>query len=136
MENLDPNTDQIKQIKTLNRWLIFFSVIIILWLSAIILYVDKKTSHNDEISIATTNNLINVVNSNINTLQTNTFFYKKDNYKINDIVLINHFFIKGVVIETSQEHCVIMYKDNNNVLQKVVVSKHLLLTSKHSMSFY
>jgi hypothetical protein len=145
----------------LNRWLIVLSVIIIIWAAGIIMYVDKKTSISNHplpiimidvdtgkiIDPAYTNlfhdSVIGMVSKtfNISEVECSTniskpMFEQKDNYNIGDFVIINYFYVEGIVSEKSGNEYTVIYKDHNHVLQKIKLSKEFLLspTSRNSIS--
>lgn len=149
------------EIKTLNRWLIALAVIIILWAAGIIMYVDKRTSPSNHplpiimvdvdtgkvIDPAYTNLFNNSIaskvskNANMSDIKspansTKPLFEQKEFYNIKDFVVVNYFYVKGIVVERSGDDYTIMYKDHNHVLQKLTLSKELLLspTSQNSLS--
>jgi hypothetical protein len=148
-------------IKSLNRWLIGLAVVIIIWAAGIIMYVDKKTSPSNYplpvimvdsitgkvIDPAYTNLFHNSIfgeisnDVNISDIKTSKnavkpLFEEKDSYNIKDFVIVNYFYVEGIVVNKSGNIYTIMYKDHNHVLQKVTLSKEFLLspTSHNSVS--
>lgn len=149
------------EIKTLNRWLIALAVIIILWAAGIIMYVEKRTSPSNHplpiimvdadtgrvIDPAYTNlfnnSVLNDISKTVNMSDikapsnaTKPLFEQKDHYNIKDFVVINYFYVEGIVVNRSGNEYTVMYKDHNHVLQKIDISVEFLLspTSQNSVS--
>jgi hypothetical protein len=150
------------EIKTLNRWLITLAVVIILWAAGIIMYVDKRTSPSDNHPLpiimvdADTGKVIDPAYTNLfnNSLSndhskpvnmsdvrapnnaTKSLFEQKEHYNIRDFVVINYFYVEGIVIDRVGDEYIVMYKDHNHVLQKLSISAKFLLspTSQNSVS--
>jgi hypothetical protein len=148
-------------IKSLNRWLIGLTVIIIIWATVIIMYVDKKISPSSYplpvimvdsdtgkvIDPAYTNlfhssvfgEISNDVNVSDITTSNNTrkpLFEERESYNIKDFVIVNYFYVEGIIVSKSGNIYTVMYKDHNHVLQKVTLSREFLLapTSHNSVS--
>ena len=149
------------EIKILNRWLIALAVIIILWAAGIIMYVDKRTSPSNHplpiimvdadtgkvIDPAYTNLFVHSLasevskNANMSDISapenaTKPLFEQKEFYNIKDFVVVNYFYVEGIIVDRSGDDYTVMYKDHNHVLQKLTLPKELLLapTSKNSVS--
>lgn len=129
------------EIKSLNRWLIALVVIIIIWAAGIIMYVDKRTSSSNhplpiimvddntgEIIDPAYTNLFNYSNINSQSNTIKPLFEHKDHYNVKDFVVVNYFYIGGIVIDRSGDEYTIMYKDHNKVLQKFTISGEFLLS--------
>lgn len=158
-----PEFKEKSEIKILNRCLILITVIIILWAAGIIMYVDKKTdptisSHPLSIIMIDTNTwkivdprytnffpetMIGSISKNTNALSikrpTNIIkpmFENREVYNVKDFVIINYFYVEGIIIEKAGDNYTVMYKDHNHVLQCITISKDFLLspTSRNSIS--
>ena len=144
-DQLIPQSDQYieKSIKKLNRWLIGLIVFIIVY-SLLVLYIITPTivpdNHSnismgiDSISYSNINNpvilqtnLISLVITNI-TPVFSTMFTQKDSYEIGDFVIVNFFYIEGIIIEKiSTNRYKVLYRNNFRALTTVVLRKELLL---------
>lgn len=161
MEKTENVHKDISELRDLNRWLIALSAIVIIWAAGIIMYMDKRTSPSNHplpiimidadtgkiIDPAYTNlfpdNVIGTMPKNVNMSEikdsdnaTKPLFEKKDSYNIKDFVIINYFYVEGLIIDKSGDNYTVLYKDHNHVLQKIIISKEFLLvpTSKNSVS--
>lgn len=153
------STSDNKELKTLNRGLLILSVLIIAWATIVLIYINRSISSSSSpfivvdfnsgklVDPTNTNMLhesvINSISHTVNMLDTNVFsnasvpsFEQRDSYNIKDFVIINYFYVEGIVVDKSGNMYTVMYKDHNHVLQKVVVSKDLLIspTFKSSIS--
>ena len=54
-------------------------------------------------------------------------FETRDSYEIREFVIVNYFYVEGIVTEKKGDDYTVMYKDHNHVLQKVTVPKSFLL---------
>lgn len=131
------------QLKTLNRWLLGCLVFIIVWSVAIFFYVNKKTEEKSPIPVImvdpTTGKITNVSYTNLfpanfvapTPTATNQvvkpMYEQKDSYEKMDFVIINYFFVSGLVVDKNGDNYTVMYRDYNRVLQKIIVPKELLL---------
>lgn len=137
------------QLKNLNRWLIGLIAFIIIWSVAIIFYVDKKTEERLPVPILmfdpSSGKITNMAYSNLfptnfianpEPSKTNEIvkplFEQKDRYEEMEFVIINYFFISGMVVERSGNNYTVMYRDYNRVLQKIIVPKEMLLSPTSS----
>jgi uncharacterized protein YpmB len=98
--------------KNLNLWFIALVVFVVVWISGVFIYnsKDKRPSVNSTNEIA------------------KPMLEQKDSYKKMDFVIINYFFVTGLVVDRQGNNYTIIYKDRNRVLQKVIVPKELLLS--------
>ena len=136
------------ELKTLNRWLVVLFVIVILWAAFTIMYVDKRTSslnktypivmvdtNGQTVNKLYTNILISInipitPQTNVNITNTNYLTFPDVNLsrKINvmDIVTIPYFNTTAIVVEKIKDGYVLLYKDKNDVLQKITLSRAFL----------
>jgi hypothetical protein len=129
------------QLKNLNRWLIGLVGFMLIWTVGIFAYVDKKPAKEmppiPVISIdAHTGKITNVAH---NKLFPKTFgvpfsptnsapmFVQKDNYEKMDFVIINYFFVAGIVVDNQGGNYTVMYRDANRCLQRIVVPREFLM---------
>ena len=120
-----------QEIKRLNRWLIVLVLFLILWTTSIFIYLKENPSASfiDKPVVVTmvTNN------SNLPTLSKRNalnepLFKQQSTYKVRDFVIINYFYISGIVVDVNQnDNYTIMYKDHLGVIQRVSVPGEMLL---------
>lgn len=138
------------QLKNLNRWLLALVGFIIVWSVGIFFYIDKKPDPTKPpipvIMIdPTTGKVTNVAHAKIvpttfvslpkTTNEVSKPMYEqKDSYEKMDFVIINYFFIAGLVVEKQGDNYTVMYKDYNRVLQRVIVPKEFLLSPTSAMA--
>jgi hypothetical protein len=131
------------QLKNLNRWLLALVGFIIIWSVGIFVYVDQKAeTPKPPIPVImvdpATGKVTNVAHAKIvppafvSTPKTtneigNPMFEQRGSYEKMDFVIINYFFIAGLVVDRQGDNYTIMYKDYNRVLQRIIVPKELLL---------
>jgi len=144
----DTDKDTI-QLKKLNRLAIGLIIFIMIWTVSIFLYIDKKTEEKPPIPILmidpSSGKITNMVYSNffptnlasqLQPSKTNEIvkplYEQKDTYDTMEFVIINYFFIGGMVVDKSGNNYTIMYRDYNRVLQKVIVPREMLLTPTSS----
>lgn len=132
------------QLKTLNRWLIGCLIFIIIWSITIFFYVNKRTEVKSQVPIImvdqTTGKITNLGYTNlfpssfVSSPQSPTnevvkpMYEQKDSYDKMDYVIINYFFIGGLVVDRNGDNYTVMYRDYNRVLQTVTVPKQMLLS--------
>lgn len=132
-------------LKSLNRWLGILVVFIILWGIGMFFYVEKKTEQvaNRPIPVVmldpasgkiTSIAYTNLVPSSFtapaktNDVSIHPSFEQKKSYENMDFVVINYFFVAGLVVEKNGNNYTVMYKDHNHVLQKTIVPVEMLLS--------
>ena len=59
--------------------------------------------------------------------ETTLLYEQKDSYKVEDFVIINYFFIEGIVSSKSGNNYSVMYKGEDGVLQTINVPQSMLL---------
>lgn len=158
--DLGPRGDK-SELKILNRWLVVLTVAIILWAAGVIIYVDKRISPvNHPLPIimvdVNTGKVVDPAYTNLfhdsvigqlakevsiadikePSNATKPLFEHKDTYNVKDFVVVNYFYVEGIIVEKSGNNYTVMYKDHNHVLQKLTISKEFLLspTSQNSVS--
>jgi hypothetical protein len=130
------------QLKNLNRWLIGLVAFMLIWTVGILAYVDKKPE-KEMPSIPVigidphTGRITNVSHSRLlpktfsvpfSPTNSSPMFVQKDSYEKMDFVIINYFFVSGIVVDTQVGgNYTIMYRDANRSLQRVVVPREFLL---------
>lgn len=123
------------EMRKLNRGLIVVVVFLILWITYLVIYVDKRTeTFNNSTPIvmidADTGKIIeftNIVNQ-IDNFNGISPLGKQSSYNISDLVIVNFFNIRGVVTGKDGNEYVVVYKDTNNVLRKITLPVELLLS--------
>jgi len=136
------------ELKKLNKWLLALVVFIVVWSVGLLLYVDQRVDHVRSttpaiITVDTHSGKIsnpahmNLFPPAMQTKQTKELtngnlskpvYEQKQTYEVMDFVVINYFFINGLIAEKSGDEYVVLYKDHNHVLQKVTVPRTLLLS--------
>ena len=141
------NRDQ-TNFTTLNRWLIALVIGIIIWIIGIVILIEQKADRTimstpPVIPKILSSNVVASATATVTTIKSNSFnkvkplFEQKKSYDVQDVIIINHFWVEGIVVEKLNENTyTIMYKDHNHVLQKITLPKEFLLspTSKNSIS--
>lgn len=129
------------QIKNLNRWLMGLLAFIIIWSVGILIYVQKKaddvTPHVPVVMVdvgtgrVTNNSYANLFPKSIasNTMaHAKSAYERKEVYQVFDYVIINYFFVEGMVIERDGENYTVLYKTYDRTLQRIIVPRELLLS--------
>lgn len=134
-----------KEVKNLNRWLIALVIFVTIWSLGIFVYVGQKVEvpateesisalvvggYTGKIVSTSYTNLFALTQTNKNgTVSTNEIahYEHRDVYKKLDFVIIDHFFIEGIVVDKSGDNYTVLYKDRNRSLQRIIVPKTLLL---------
>lgn len=140
-----------KRVRRLNRWMIILVSFMVLYSILMLVIIDQKTeramqlqSHPvvmidpNTMSITSTayTNLIHPValhnTTNIPpvpiTNSAKPMYEQRDKYEIGDFVVINYFYVEGIIIEKlSGDVYKILYKDHNHTLQKIELHKQFLL---------
>lgn len=99
---------------------------------------DKDSSNDINDFISLPHNLLsNSAPINISTNEVSKPKFKiKDSYKFGDIVVIRFFYTVGVIIDKSiptGDSYVVLYRDENNVLEKINLPKDMLLSPPAGM---
>lgn len=130
------------QLKHLNRWLIALVIFIVIWTLGVFIYLYQKPSPPIPpvpfIAIDYSNGKItNSAHTNLfpksfgGQSKTNEYvsplFEQRSSYEKMDFVIINYFFIAGLVVDRQGDNYTVMYKDYNKVLQRIIVPVELLL---------
>jgi len=130
------------QLQNLNRWLIALVAFMLVWTVGIFFFMNSKKLETQLPAIPvisvdpTTGKITNVLHSNLfpkgftsSPAATNTtpLFVQKSTYVKMEYVIINYFFVAGIVVDVQGDAYTVMYRDANRCLQKVVVPKELLL---------
>lgn len=130
------------QLKNLNRWLIGLVAFMLIWTAGILAYVDKKPEkemppipvisidpHTGKITnVAHSRLLPKTINVPFSPTNSSPMFIQKDNYEKMDFVIINYFFVAGIVVDSQAGgNYTILYKDANRCLQRIVVPREFLL---------
>lgn len=135
-QNVSTDTDQLKQ---LNRWLLLLVVFIIVWALGMVFYVQKRTEAPpkpltplvavDTISGKVTNSsYVNLFPKAIaNGSPSKLAYEQRETYQVMDFVIINYFFVEGLVVEKKGDDYTVMYKDEKGTLQKIIVPRELLI---------
>jgi len=132
------SSEDTNKLKNLNRWMIVLLVFIIVWSIGILFVFNKPTTTSaDTTPIALIDNYFGKINNNnrINLVHqkssTNNIYRamyeQKTSYELMDFVVINYFFIEGLITEKHGNDYVVMYKDHNRVLRTITVPTELLL---------
>lgn len=142
-EEIVPKENDSAKLKNLNRWLFALVVFIVIWSVGIFVYIDRKPQPpKPPIPVIMvdpiTGKVTNVAHAKIvpptfasvskKTNDVNPMFEQKGSYEKMDFVIINYFFITGLVVERQGDNYTIMYKDHNRVLQRIIVPVELLLS--------
>lgn len=135
-EKTVPKEKDHAQLKTLNRWLMALVAFIVIWVAGLYFYIDTETHPKPPIPVISidpiTGKITNAAQPKLLPNSTNTvakpMFEQKDSYDKMDFVIINYFFISGLVVDRHGNDYTIMYKDSNHVIQKIIVPKELLLS--------
>ena len=139
MDIPEPSATDSHQLKNLNRWLTGLVVFIIIWTIGVLLVIKKKDESApytpvvmvDSASGKITNSTyVNLFPKGIAApvIPKNSAYQRKEVYQVMDYVIINYFFVEGLVVERNGENYTVMYKDENQVLQKVIVPRELLMS--------
>ncbi len=137
----DESNTENKEIKNLNRWLIALAIFVTIWSIGIFIYVSQKVEPSDSNPVppivmdGSSNKIANIIHTNPipfktlteNNLPPQSMYVQKDVYKKNEVVIINYFFVEGIVMDRSGDNYTIMYKDRSGTLQRIIVPKTLLL---------
>lgn len=134
------------KLENLNRWLIVLVVFIILWTIGIVLYVDQKTEKPNVVPPVAaldlrTGKIVNPSFTNlfpapivspVKPTKTNSpavppLYEQKQSYEKMEFVIVNYFFVEGLVVDVQGDNYTVMYKDHNRVLQRITVPKELLM---------
>lgn len=134
------------ELKVLNRWLWILIIFMVVWSGALLYNIDKKS---DQVSTRpvpvvmmdyTTGKITNILYTNLflppfvsgaskKTADTPKPMYEqKESYQRMEFVIINYFFIEGLVLEREGDYYKVMYKDHDRVLQTVTLPKEMLLS--------
>jgi hypothetical protein len=139
MDNPDSSATDSHQLKNLNRWLAGLVVFIIIWTVGVLAVVKKKDEPQPHTPVVTVNEssgkvtnptYVNLFPKGIAApvIPKNPAYQRKEVYQAMDLVIINYFFVEAIVIERNGENYTVMYKDENRVLQKVIVPRELLMS--------
>jgi hypothetical protein len=139
MDNPESSSTDSNQLKNLNRWLAGLVVFIIIWTVGVLAVVQHKDEPKaytpvvivDEATGKVTNpTYVNLFPKGIAApvIPKNTAYQRREVYQVMDFVIINYFFVEGIVMERNGENYTVMYKDENRVLQKVIVPRELLMS--------
>jgi hypothetical protein len=135
-QNVSADTDQLKQ---LNRWLFLLVIFIVVWALGMVFYVQKRTEPPAKpitplVAIDTTSG--KVTNSSYVNLfpkaisggsPSKLAYEQRESYQVMDFVIINYFFVEGLVVEKKGDDYTVMYKNEEGTLQKITVPKELLI---------
>lgn len=143
-------SEQTDKENNLNKWLAGLVGAIIVWTIGVLFYIDNKIEPKSPpintiilvdketgkiINPAYTNLFLpqfvkssNTNKSTQNSINRKPAFEHKDTYSVEEFVIINYFYVEGIVVEKSGDLYTVMYKDHNHTLQKVTVTKELLLS--------
>jgi len=138
MDNQNVSTDS-AQLNNLNRWLVALIVFIGVWTIGMIVYVQYKT----EPSQAAVTPLVQVDTTSgkvTNAAYVNLFpkaiatgkivksaYERREVYQVMDFVIINYFFVEGLIVEKNGSDYTVLYKNEEGTLQKITVSRELLI---------
>ena len=127
------------QLNSLNRLLALLVAFIIGWSVFIFFYVQKRT---DDLKPTPQIVYLDPNSGTItNTAYANLFphtavshpsggkplYEEKSSYEVMDYVIINYFFVEGLVVDKKGDNYTVMYKDYNRVLQRIIVPRQMLL---------
>lgn len=143
MDNGTPSKDTV-QLQTLNRWLIGCVCFIVAWSIALFFYIDKKTQDRGPLPVImvdpTTGKISNPQYTNLfpknfvlpSDGKTNDvvkpLYEQKDEYQKMDFVIINYFFIPGLIVDKSGDSYTVMYRNYNRDLETITVPREMLLS--------
>jgi hypothetical protein len=130
------------QLKNLNRWLIGLVAFMLIWTVGILAYVDKKPEkemppipviridpHTGKITNVAHSKLVPKTSAvKFSPTNSSPVFVQKDSYEKMEFVIINYFFVSGIVVDSSAGNYTIMYRDANRCLQKIEVPREFLLS--------
>jgi hypothetical protein len=135
-QNVSTDTDQLKQ---LNRWLFLLVIFIVVWALGMVFYVQKRTEPQVTpvvplVSVdATTGKITN--NAAVNLFPPTiakgapkkSAYEQRESYQVIDFVIINYFFVEGLVLEKKGDEYTVLYKNEAGTLEKITVPKELLI---------
>lgn len=145
--NVPDDTNQ-SELNKLNFWLKIIVTLFICWSVGVLYYVKVKTENIIEKDIPVividtqTGKLKNIGYSNLfhptvisnifstNTLNTSTpspMYIQKKTYDVLDFVIVNYFFVEGIVIERDGNNYTIMYKNHEHTLVRTIIPGSMLL---------
>lgn len=123
------------QITILNRWLIGLVVFIIVWSSSMFFYMKPRPDVSATPPAITLSSNSTVYSNSVplkslvkNTNTVNPEFVKKDSYVPQEIVVINYFYVKAIVLEKHGKNYKVMYEDFNRDLQITTIPGDMLLS--------
>lgn len=144
MRTSENQTTDNQELATLNKWIVGSIIFIAIWMLASTYYLVQKVDVISKKPIpvlvvdGSNGTFIDMEHSNVFTKvipktnaialseKSSPMFEQKSSYEINDLVIINYFFIEGIVVDKNSDDYTIMYKDHNRRLDKITVSKSLL----------
>jgi hypothetical protein len=140
-EEIVPKEKDVNQLKKLNRLLVALVAFVLVWSVGMFFYIDRKPDAPkpaipvimiDRVTGKVTNVEHAKLLPQLPPAKTNevgkSMFEQKDSYDKMDFVIINYFMIAGIVVDRTGNDYTIMYKDNNRVLQRIIVPKEFLLS--------
>jgi hypothetical protein len=146
--NNQPEQSEKATIKVYNRWLAVLIAFIIVYSISMVFFIQKKVddviNKSPVVMIDPATGLLSgpasLTNLFIPKLMTQplttitnaanpqSLYEQKSVYKIKDFVIINYFFIEGIVVAKDGNNYTVLYKDNNHTLQTIIVPRELLLS--------
>ena len=140
MENQNVSADS-AQLKQLNRWLLLLVVFIAIWSIGVVFYVQKRTEKPESPNIPlvqvdlNSGKITNASHANIvpkpvaGVSPSKSVYRQKETYQLMDFVIINYFFVEGMVIEKDKngETYTVLYKNYEGTLQKITVPRDFLI---------
>ncbi len=131
-----------EQLKKLNQLLVLLVVFIVVWTIGMVAYVEIRTEPPAPVKLPVVT--VDMASGKItNSAYANLFprrlvgtsgklvnppvYEQKESYQVTDFVVINYFFVEGLIVEKRGENYTIMYKDHNSVLQQITVHRDLLM---------
>jgi hypothetical protein len=129
-----------KRIRSMNLWYFALIGFVCVWVTGAYLYFSKKDSSpksssaidvSGDLSFSNFMTLTNKSPLLVNTMaRESSLFTEKKTYSLGDIVVIRYFYVAGVVLEKHGDYYDVVYKDHNHTLQKITLTKAMLLSPK------
>ncbi len=131
-----------KKLKSINFWHWALMIFIVVWMGGAYVYLDKKATFGithppvvivDDAGNINISNVFKGRDLNLQLYSTNGLilmpqnFKTKSEYQVGDVVVVKYFYVDAVVLKTVGEDCLIVYKNSEGALQKIILPKTLLM---------